>query len=121
METLQRKKSERRNFLRVNKDSKVAFKKMDRSFESDDFNISEIKNISGSGLLFDSDKKYRIGDLLHLKLTLLGLKKTDKELMDIDDLINSEKINMAARVVRVEEIEEDHIFEIGVTFIEIPG
>ncbi len=120
METLQSKKNDRRNFIRINKDSKVEFKKMDIAFDSDDFNVSDVKNISGSGLLCDSGKKYAIEDFLHLKLALLGLKKADKDLADIDVLVKSEKINIAARVVRVEEVEEDNIFEIGVEFVEIP-
>jgi hypothetical protein len=83
LETLQRNKSEPRNFIRAHKDAKAAFKKMDMSFASDCPPVGAIKNISGSVLLSGSDKYYCIGDLLRRKLSLPGLEKTDKDLIDI--------------------------------------
>ena len=68
--------------------------------------LSVTKNISAGGLLFFSDEALPIGSILELKIELPN---------------GQESIECLAKVVRVEEIEEEKNYNIAVCFLDITG
>jgi hypothetical protein len=62
------------------------------------------KNISISGILFQSKEKYTISSLVEIEIKIPGLNET---------------IQALGRVVRIEELKEDKFYDTGVSFEKI--
>jgi c-di-GMP-binding flagellar brake protein YcgR len=92
---------EQRKFVRI--DTKLVVKIEEiSSIESP--NKVFTKNISEGGMLFEYNKQYDIGTVLSLVLRLPELEKT---------------IECYGKVVRVEDIGDGELFDIGIMFINV--
>ena len=108
---------ERRAFARLDKKSLIEFKELQHPITEKKYSTSNTKDISGSGLLFQSNKKYDIGTLLHLKVVVTGWQKERPGFKKFNESAVSHPISIISKVVRVEEIEEEKLYDIGVQFI----
>lgn len=108
---------ERRKFSRIDKCSLIEFRKLENFPAEEDYSNSSIKNLSGNGLLFESDRKFDIGTALHLKISLIGRDK-EKSGFNMEDPVSViHPVSIICRVVRVEELEKNHLYDIGIRFI----
>ncbi|MBF0385270.1 MAG: PilZ domain-containing protein [Candidatus Omnitrophica bacterium] len=77
------------------------------------------KNISGGGVLFESDEKMEVGDLLKIEISLNGWDKFKQEFYRPDNMTVSPPLVVLGTVVRVESIPDENKFDIGVCFAAI--
>ena len=108
---------ERRKFSRIDKHSLLEFRELKDSHSKEGYSNSSVKDISGSGLLFEAVRKFDIGTVLHLKISLTG--HTEEKLgHNMEDPISvTHPISIICKVVRVEELKKDHLYDIGIKFI----
>ena len=110
---------ERRKFSRIDKNFRLEYKLMDLSKAESIFVKSKVKNISANGLLLESEKQYDIGDLIQLKVYIMGIEKEKTGFFKYDQTAISEPMTILARVVRIEEIKKNKLYDIGVEFKNI--
>ncbi len=110
---------ERRKFSRIDKNFRLEYKLMDLSKAESFFVKSKVKNISANGLLLESEKQYDIGDLIQLKVYIMGIEKEKTGFFKYDQTAISEPMTILARVVRIEEIKKNKLYDIGVEFKNI--
>jgi len=99
----------RRVYSRINKKINLSYKLyksreelLKGGFQPDQLSVS--KNVSAGGLLIVSASTMPIGAILDLKIELVG---------------ENEPIECLAKIVRVEEIQEDKEYEIAICFLDI--
>jgi len=111
---------ERRKFSRAGKNSVVEFKELEFPLTEKDYSNSNIKNISGNGLLFESKNKFDIGASLHLKISLIGWDK-DRPGFNIKAPSSPllPPVSVIGTVVRIEEVKKDSLYDIGIKFTNI--
>jgi len=90
--------SEKRNFLRMKLDSNIYF----TTLNSQEKHNGRCKNLSGTGVLMETDKKLKVGSSVSITLP-----------SERSELPNLEA---KAQVVRVSQMLETHTFEIGLIF-----
>lgn len=116
--------SEKRKYIRVYCNNAVGFERLAaESFglESDEnLEKSTTKNLSGSGVLFESPEIFAVGSTLKMRIDAPGWEKYKTEFYKADKLSTPEPVIILARVVRVEVVDEGK-FDIGVCFIGIDG
>ncbi len=109
---------ERRKYIRIDMQSVVKCEEFsiprDLSTQSD----AVYKNISAGGILFESDKKYGVGDVLRLEISASGWEKYVSEFYKPDKLSISSPIIAVARVVRIEDIGNGK-YDIGISLVGI--
>lgn len=92
---------ERRRYVRVHA-------QLIMNIEIFDGSLSEVrslsKNVSQGGLLFEFDRKFNLGTILGLELRVPEVGK---------------RIFCYVKVVRVEEVVEEKLYDIGVSFLKI--
>ena len=108
---------ERRKFSRIDKRSLLEFRELEDSHSKEDYSNSSIKDISGSGLLFEAVRKFDIGTVLHLKISLTGHDEEKHGSNKGDPISVIHPISVICKVIRVEELEKDHLYDIGIKFI----
>lgn len=108
---------EKRKFARIDKKSLIEFKELKYPVEEKDYLSSNIKDISGSGLLFKSKREYKIGTLLHLKIALTGWDRNRPGFMKTNEASVSHPVSIIGKVVRIEEIEKGISYDIGIKFV----
>ncbi len=110
---------ERRKFARIKRESLAEYKELEFSFKDNGYASTSIKNISGNGLLFLSEQNFDIGAKLSMKLKIIGWDKQKNDFYRYDETVMPEPLSVIARVVRIEELKQDCLYEIGVEFINI--
>ncbi len=77
------------------------------------------RNMSAGGLLFETDEKFKLGTLLKLEMKVPGWEKFKAEFYKKDKTSRSGLVVILASVVRVEIIQPETKFDIGVCFVGI--
>ncbi len=108
---------ERRKYARVSHDSILKCERFTIP-PQDEKSTYKTKNISAGGILFESDKKYDLGEILKLEISAQGWDKYLVEFYKPDKLSISEPVKVLGRVVRIEDIGEGR-YDIGVEFAAI--
>ncbi|MFT5207162.1 MAG: hypothetical protein ACI9CF_000911 [Candidatus Omnitrophota bacterium] len=80
---------------------------------------SVVKNISAGGALFESKEKYQIGDILKLEIDIKGWQKFDSGFYKSDLISGSKPIVALGSVVRMELVNPDQLYDVGVCFVGI--
>lgn len=103
--------SERRIYIRLDSKVNLRFKVfksqqelVKKGFTPEQFSVT--KNISAGGLLFFSDESLPVGAIIELKIELPG---------------GDAPIECLARVIRVDEVEEDKKYNVAACFLDITG
>ncbi len=107
---------ERRKYYRMPVDHLLEFREYSLSEGQDNLKMNNLKNISGGGVLFESDSFLSIGTLLKMKLKIPGWQKYKTEFLKHDRVSTTEPLVALGHVVRVEEMEDGKDYEIGVVF-----
>ncbi len=107
---------ERRKYYRMPVDHLLEFREYCLSEGKDNLKMSNLKNVSGGGVLFESDSVLPVGTLLKMKLKIPGWQKYKTEFLKHDWDSTIEALVALGHVVRVEEMEEGKHYEIGVVF-----
>ncbi len=110
---------ERRKFARMNKESLIEYKELAFSLKDNGYQKSNIQNVSGNGLLFLADTGFEIGTKLGLKIKIVGWDKEKNDFYKFDETAMPEPLSVIARVVRIEEVKENELYEIGVEFVNV--
>lgn len=76
-------------------------------------------NYSAGGVLFESKTKYNIGDLLKLEISIPGWEQFKNEFYKEDAITPSRPIIVLAKIIHVENIVVDELYDIGVCFVGI--
>lgn len=77
---------------------------------------SRVKNVSAGGLLFESNEKYLLGEIIQLELEIPGWEKYKTEFYRQDQSSASQPIVIVATVVRLEQLASSGFYDIGVCF-----
>ncbi len=107
---------QRRKFYRLPMDHVVEFTEYDFSSEKKPFNISKLKNVSGGGVLFQSSRPFPIGSFIKIKMNIPGWDRYKTAFIKPDWTSVTEPLIILGSVVRVEEIESDNMYDIGIVF-----
>jgi len=107
---------QRRKFYRLPLEHVLEFTEYDFSKEKKPFNISKLKNVSGGGVLFETDRSVPIGSFIKVKMKIPGWEKFRTEFIKPDWTSETEPLVTLGSVVRVEEIEPDRRYDIGIVF-----
>ena len=107
---------ERRKYYRMPVDHLLEFREYSLSEGQDNLKLSNLKNISGGGILFESDSVLPVGTLLKMKLKIPGWQRHKTEFLKHDRDSTTEPLVALGHVVRVEEMEDGKNYEIGVFF-----
>jgi c-di-GMP-binding flagellar brake protein YcgR len=105
--------NERREFLRIEKEVSVKFAVCKKD-EISPLYSSITKNISSGGALFVVNKSLLVDDVLVIEFE----KNVLSDVIEIDDNVVEVDGKLLGKVVRVEELEEDKEYEIGVCFVK---
>ncbi len=113
---------EKRKYLRLDTEDILLWRK----FTSDELIkgksdldiITVTKNTSAGGVLFESDTKFELGELLKIEISMPGWEKFKAEFYKIDEPSHRSPLIVLAHVVRVEVIS-DGKFDVGVCFSAI--
>lgn len=97
---------ERRKYYRMPVDHLLEFREYSLSEGQDNLKMSNLKNISGGGVLFESDSVLPVGTLLKMKLKIPGWQKHKTEFLKHDRDSTAEPLVALGHVVRVEEMED---------------
>ena len=95
--------NEKRAFKRIDNRLKVKYETVESN--SSIPLTTYTKNVSSGGFLFRSNNPVKFGSVIRLKFFLENL---------------NEFISAEAKVVRVEEIVENKIYDIGIEFVNVP-
>ncbi len=110
---------EKRRFKRLPKKSKVRYKIIEFSDKEKPIKEAIYKNVGGGGILFETDEMLPIGTILKVEFDLQGWHKFFPGFIKPEQTSISEPIVAVAQVVRVEEIEKNKKYEIGIKFVNI--
>ncbi|MBL4867650.1 MAG: PilZ domain-containing protein [Pseudomonadales bacterium] len=94
---------EKRNFIRMRMDTMITYTYLNKTERYDGRCI----NLSGAGMLLQTDKKLKVGDKL--------------ELIVPSDTAEFSSLNASAEVMRVSALPDQHKFEVGVIIKRIRG
>lgn len=94
---------EKRNFIRMKMDTMITYTYTNKTERYD----GKCINLSGAGMLLQTDKKLKIGDKLQLTVP------TDSE--------EYSSLNASVEVMRVSALPDQHKFEVGVVIKQIKG
>jgi len=109
--------SNKRRYRRLPKSSALKISTLSFSGKTDEDNVV-YKDVGGGGILFESGALYNIGTLLKLKVDVPGWGKFINNFKRPEE--NDKKVLTAiGEVVRVEEINKDKLYEIGVKFVNL--
>ena len=106
--------SERRNYYRIPMNHMIEFKEFDFSADSG-FASSKLKDVSGGGVLFESNENIPVGTLIQMKLDIPNWHRYKTEFKKPDWISGGEQLVALGYVVRVEEIDEGR-YDLGVVF-----
>lgn len=85
--------------------------------------VGRAKDMSATGLLFESNKAYEKGDVLKISINIPDWKKFDSGFYNPNEVIKKEPLMVLGSVVRIEEIpseiEGEQLFKIAVHFASI--
>lgn len=101
-ESMQPKNIERRQYVRVKTNSIMKLQELSGAI---DHKNAIPKNISRGGILFEYNKPFPLATVLDIEIKLPEIGKS---------------IECYAKVVRLEEIIHEKVYDIGVSFISIP-
>ena len=107
---------ERRKYYRMPVDHLLEFREYRLSEGKDNPKMSNLKNVSGGGVLFESDSVLPVGTLLKMKLKIPGWQKHKTEFLKHDWGSSIEPLVALGYVVRIEEMEDGKNYEVGVVF-----
>ena len=111
---------ERRKYLRISRNyilDCTLFSIKNLQMEPDQQVMQGVmRNISAGGVLFESECKFAVGTLLKIDLALPGWQRFKTEFLKEDTFSISEPLTVLARVVRLEVIELDRLYDVGVCF-----
>jgi hypothetical protein len=82
-------------------------------------NEGVLRNYSGGGVLFESNVKYDIGDVLRLEITIPGWEMYKNEFYREDKIPRPEPVVILASVVRVEVFDAPGHYDVGAKFAGI--
>ena len=110
-------KTEKRKYVRIAEKDILQCKKFtaeDLQSEETSEHIKAVTiNISVGGILFESDIKFDIGELLKLEIDISGWEKFRAEFYKEDATSTEQPLIVLANVIRVEVIEPDIKYDIG--------
>jgi hypothetical protein len=109
---------EKRKFVRIDKSALVEIRELKFPVKKKNYVSVDMKNISGSGLLFRSEEAYGIGTILHLKVALTGAKRNGASFGEYPGKAILHPVSVIGKVVRVEEIEHGLSYDIGIKFLD---
>lgn len=78
-----------------------------------------VKNVSAGGALFESKKKYSLGDLICIEIDLPGWEKFKSGFYKPGQLSKGDPVVAIANVVRVEVVKLGKLFDIGICFVGV--
>ncbi len=105
----------RRQYVRIPFEEVIACDKVPLAVE-DTVPDTHTKNISAGGILITGKGRYDIGDVLSLRVRILGLRKYRSD--DPTNDSSADVIAITGTVVRVEVVSEN-TYDIGVAYSEI--
>ena len=108
--------SNRRKYVRIPDNSVITCEKyaIPRKGADERYEV-KARNLSAGGLLFVTDKKFNMADILRLEVEIHNWEKFKAEFYKPDALTTSKPLVVIAEVVRVEAIGGGK-YEIGVDF-----
>lgn len=109
--------AEKRKFNRMQMDQLAEFREYDLQKGDSALIPSNLKNVSGSGVLFETENPLEVGTLIKMKLKIPGWEKYKSEFIKPDWKSTSEPLVTLGYVARVEETEKDESYETGVDFV----
>jgi hypothetical protein len=113
-----RKEHEKREYYRLPYEFKVSFKPLEFPLGEHRKKSSKIKDVSGGGLLFESDDMYEIGTVLQLELEIEGWYRHRSSFFKSTKEKVSEPLTVIGEVIRVERFD-DNTYDIGVKFTNV--
>lgn len=111
--------AEQRRFVRLPKRNVVRFREFRFTDEPPRYFDAHYKDISGGGLLFESSHAFTVGTLLKIELKVHGWDRFKTEFFKPGSDSGSEPLVVLAEVVRVEAVEQDRKYDVGVIFVGI--
>ena len=119
----ERGQNERRQFIRIPEQYIAHFEEYNAQAIGTQQLTEDIravtKNLSAGGMLFESSREYPVGTLLRLKLSVPGWEKFKTEFYKVDTVSRSEPVTILASIVRIEVLEPEKKYEIGICFVGI--
>lgn len=99
-------KNNKREFKRIPLDHIIKTTVIDKEHLKQyySYNAAKARNISISGILFESKEKAAISSLIEIEIKIPGL---------------GENIKALGKVIRIEELKEDKLYDIGISFERI--
>ena len=119
----EKEKLERRQYVRIPRQHILrcaAFCMQDFYVRDKPLDVSGVmKDVSGNGLLFESARRFEVGTLLQMSLTLPGWDRFKSEFFKSEHRSDSRPLTVLARVVRLEAVDPQELYDIGVSFSAI--
>ncbi len=110
----------RRNYVRLDANYNIKFSELSFPVEQDTHQITAIsKDLSGSGLLFDSDIFVEIGTTLKINFNIPSFHKHKQGFLSPDWTSTPEKCTVIAEVVRIKTVVMERQYEVAVKFVDI--
>ena len=78
-----------------------------------------VRNLSAGGALFCSQQSFSVGEFLALELDTASWSNFQKDYQGSVDSDESSSLNLLAKVVRVEIVEPEKNFDVGVCFVAV--
>ncbi|MEW6368636.1 MAG: PilZ domain-containing protein [Acidobacteriota bacterium] len=112
---------ERRAYVRLPQRSIMRVREFNFTDEPPRYFDAHYKNISGGGVLFESPYALPVGTILKLELRIPGWDRLAPPPFRIESmtLMSSQPLGVLGEVVRVETVQQDKCYDIGVVFIGI--
>jgi len=109
---------ERRLFRRIPMEAEVAFQEL--SFGRETHRIqTKYKDVSGGGLLLSSPLQCPIGTMLKLEIKVPGLSRHQNLHFEKTSNFDQRPLAAIGQVVRIEVLDDDGGFELGVKFLNV--
>ncbi len=114
---------ERRKYYRVDRNCVLRCEQFSaKNFNEKSLQGAEgglVKNVSASGILFETNQPYQIDTLLKVELKLAGWEKFKNEFYKSDAPSKAQPLIVLAKVTRVEKVEPGGTFDIGLNIVSI--
>ena len=112
-------REERRRFVRVSVDYFLECTQLDFTDTTNDKIPASIKNISAGGILFVTHKKYELGTLLRISLSIPGWDQYKTEFYKSAKALFTENLVVLAKVARIEPGKREGQYNVAVEFTGI--
>ena len=113
-----KKATDKREYFRLPEEFKLSFKTLEFPLGEHPPRESKIKDLSGGGILFESDVLYELGTILELNVNLEGWYRHRSSFFKSTKEKVNEPLTVIGEVVRVERFDDD-TYDIGVKFTNV--